>query len=211
MFYNCEKLTGRKGTKFDSFNPTDETYARLDGGKDKPGYFTGVYTVTLEAENGTADVNESGVKLNHVLEGTKLTFSATPNEGYVFEGWTNYDPASGLIVTDNVTVTANFKLQTFTVTFYDWNNTELKTETVEYGMAATAPADPVREGFVFTGWDSDFSKVTRDMKIYATYKSTEGIDNVQSDNVQCTKVLRNGQIYILRGEKMYDVSGKEIK
>ena len=210
MFNGCEKLAGRKGSKYDSSKPVDNTYARLDGGKDKPGYFSGVYTVTLEAENGSANVNESGVNLNHVLEGTKLTFSATPNEGYEFDGWTNYDSGSSLTVTDNVTVTANFKLQTFTVTFYDWNNTVLKTETVEYGKAATAPENPVREGYEFVGWDPDFSNVKSNLTVRAQYKSTEGIENVDvEDNPQ--KIVRDGQIYILVGEKMYDVSGQRVK
>jgi len=210
MFSGCKRLVGRSGTKFNSSDLTNKTYARLDGGKKHPGYFTGVYRVTLEAENGSANVNESGVNLNHVLEGTKLTFSATPNEGYVLSGWTNYNSGSSLTVTDNVTVTANFKLQTFTVTFYDWNNTVLKTETVEYGKAATAPENPVREGYEFAGWDTDFSNVKSNLTVRAQYKSTEGIDNVDvEDNPQ--KIVRDGQIYILRGEKMYDMTGKAIK
>ncbi len=37
------------------------------------------------------------------------------------------------------------------------------------------------------------------------------IDEVQSDQVPCTKVLRNGQIFILRGEKEYTLTGQEVK
>ena len=40
---------------------------------------------------------------------------------------------------------------------------------------------------------------------------TVDIDNVQSDKVQCTKVLRNGQIFILRGDKTYTVTGQEVR
>jgi hypothetical protein len=43
---------------------------------------------------------------------------------------------------------------------------------------------------------------------------SEGIDEVPSDDVQCTKaqkILRNGQIFILRGEKEYTVTGQEMK
>ena len=39
MFKGCEALEGGKGTKYD-FLVTDTTYARPDGGKDHPGYFT---------------------------------------------------------------------------------------------------------------------------------------------------------------------------
>ena len=38
-----------------------------------------------------------------------------------------------------------------------------------------------------------------------------GLENVQGDNVQCTKVLINGQLFILRGEKMYDAKGQLVK
>ena len=40
----------------------------------------------------------------------------------------------------------------------------------------------------------------------------QGIDNVQGDNVQSTKVqkiLRDGQIFILRGDKVYTIQGQE--
>ena len=38
-----------------------------------------------------------------------------------------------------------------------------------------------------------------------------GVDQVQSDQVQSTKVLINGELFILRGEKMYDATGKLVK
>ena len=39
----------------------------------------------------------------------------------------------------------------------------------------------------------------------------EGIDEVPSDQVPNTKVLRNGQIYIIRGDKTYTLQGQEVK
>ncbi len=38
-----------------------------------------------------------------------------------------------------------------------------------------------------------------------------GIGNVQGDEVQSTKVLINDQLFILRGEKMYDATGRLVK
>ena len=34
---------------------------------------------------------------------------------------------------------------------------------------------------------------------------------LQSNPTQCTKVIRDGQIYILRGEKVYTLQGQEVK
>ena len=39
MFYGCTSLIGGSGTKYNS-SYTDKTYARIDGGTSKPGYFT---------------------------------------------------------------------------------------------------------------------------------------------------------------------------
>ena len=42
-------------------------------------------------------------------------------------------------------------------------------------------------------------------------EGTEGLMDVQGDKVQCTKVLRNGQIIIRRGEEEYTIQGNRIK
>lgn len=60
---------------------------------------------------------------------------------------------------------------TYTVTFVDYNGSELKKEIVESGKTATAPADPVRNGFTFIGWDKAFDNVTGDLTITAQYES----------------------------------------
>lgn len=42
-------------------------------------------------------------------------------------------------------------------------------------------------------------------------QATEGIEDVQGDKVQCTKVLRNGVLYILRNGETYTATGQEVK
>ena len=41
--------------------------------------------------------------------------------------------------------------------------------------------------------------------------SPTAITNVQDDNVQTTKILRDNQIFILRGEKVYTLQGQEVR
>ena len=60
-------------------------------------------------------------------------------------------------------------VETFTVTFVDYDGTVLKTETVESGMSATAPAEPTREGYTFIGWSESYTNVTSDLIITAQY------------------------------------------
>ncbi|MBQ6079728.1 MAG: BspA family leucine-rich repeat surface protein, partial [Muribaculaceae bacterium] len=40
MFSDCTSLVGGKGTTYSSSNPTDKTYAHIDGGTSNPGYFS---------------------------------------------------------------------------------------------------------------------------------------------------------------------------
>lgn len=55
--------------------------------------------------------------------------------------------------------------------------------------------------------------IDEEMGSFETLSSeSEGLkDNVQSDKGQCVKMLRDGQVFIERGEKMYSPSGQELK
>jgi hypothetical protein len=46
---------------------------------------------------------------------------------------------------------------------------------------------------------------------FFTRGNAEGLMDVQGNKVQCTKVLRNGQIYIMYKGTMYNVQGNQIK
>ena len=46
---------------------------------------------------------------------------------------------------------------------------------------------------------------------FAYPSGAQGIENVQSDKVQSTKVLRNGMLYILHNGQMYDVMGRMME
>ena len=140
---------------------------------------------------GTADFSESGkpeawgsayqaaFNLNGVVTGSGVyqhgataTLTATPNEGYHFVQWSdgNTDNPRTMTIISDITLSAKFAINVYSVRFLDWNGTEIKVESVEYQSAATAPADPTREGYTFMGWDKDFSKVTEDMTITAQYQ-----------------------------------------
>lgn len=67
-------------------------------------------------------------------------------------------------------VLVNVKAPEYTVTFKDFDGKTLGTpQTIVYGNSATAPADPSRTGYTFTGWSPDFSYVTGDMTVTAQY------------------------------------------
>ena len=100
---------------------------------------------------------------------------------------------------------------TYTVTFLDWDGKVLSTQEVDEGTTAIAPDTPSREGYIFIGWDVAFDNVTSDLTVTAQYQSTEGLNDLYDDARVSYKILRNGQILILRGEKEYTVTGQEVR
>ena len=142
--------------------------------------------------------------------GMMVTPPADPvREGYTFKGWDSQDYTW---VVSDLTITATYYDETFTVRFYDWDGTLLSEQQVHYGQAAEAPADPAREGYTFLGWSEDFSAVTLDKYIVAMYHNDhEGIEDIQPDQVPNIKVMIDGVIYILRDGKIYNILGTEVR
>ena len=134
------------------------------------------HTVTFKDWNGTV------LKTQQVQYGGAATAPANPTRvGYTFTGW---DKAF-TNVTANLVVTAQYSINTYTVTFKDWNGTVLKTQQVQYGGAATAPANPTRTGYTFTGWDKAFNNVTANLVVTAQYVQNEPVSTpVPSDAPQ---------------------------
>ncbi len=139
-------------------------------------YSINSYTVTFKDWNGTV------LKTQQVQYGGAATAPANPTRaGYTFTGW---DKAF-TNVTANLVVTAQYSINTYTVTFKDWNGTVLKTQQVQYGGAATAPANPTRTGYTFTGWDKAFTNVTANLVVTAQYVQNEPVSTpVPSDAPQ---------------------------
>jgi uncharacterized repeat protein (TIGR02543 family) len=122
------------------------------------------YTVTFNDWNG-ATLGTSTVDYD-----TAATAPSNPTRtGYTFAGW---DAAFGNVVS-NMTVTATYTSNQYTVAFNDWNGATLGTSTVDYNAAATAPSNPTRAGYTFAGWDSAFSNVVSNMTVTATYTSNQ--------------------------------------
>jgi len=99
-------------------------------------------------------------------------------EYHIFSGW---NPTVNKTVTEDITYTATYKedknndnipdeeQNTYTVTFYGFNNEILSTQEVLVKMSATEPIIPTIDGYTFKGWDKEFTNIHSNLEVYASY------------------------------------------
>lgn len=76
-----------------------------------------------------------------------------PGEGRVFTGWKPALEPGATMPAKEMSYTAIFARNRFTVTYYKADGTTvIMSEDVDAGTALKAPEAPVREGYTFTGW-----------------------------------------------------------
>ena len=114
------------------------------------------YTVTFNSYGGTPVPPAQEVEY-----GLTATKPADPTlKGYTFAFWylgedeqnaTAYDFDTP--VTENITLTAKWNINKYTVTFNSYGGTPVPpAQEVEYGLTATKPADPTLKGYTFAFW-----------------------------------------------------------
>jgi uncharacterized repeat protein (TIGR02543 family) len=147
--------------------------------------YTQQHTVTF------VDPDNNVISTVTVNDGEAATAPTPPERtGYTFSNW-NVDYSN---VTTDLTVTAQYTINSYTVTFKDYNGDFIQDQSVEYGSAATAPADPTRTGYVFNGWDKTFTNITADLTVTATYIQTHTVTFVDPDNnVISTVTVNDGE------------------
>ena len=119
-------------------------------------HVTEEYTVTFNAYGGFPTPDEQ-----HVKSGEKAVLPAEPTlKGHTFAFWylgddeqnaTAYD--FNTPVTENITLTAKWNINKYTVTFNSYGGTPVPpAQEVEYGLTATKPDDPTLKGYTFAFW-----------------------------------------------------------
>ena len=126
------------------------------------------YTITFDTAGGS--------KIAPITQdyGTAITAPADPTrEGYTFIGWDKAIPTT--MPAENMTVTAQWEINQYTITFDTAGGSEIAPITQDYGTAITAPADPTREGYTFIGWDKAIPTTmpAENMTVTAQWKDTE--------------------------------------
>jgi len=70
----------------------------------------------------------------------------------------------------------------FTVEFIDFDGRVISTQDIAYGLDASLPSTPLREGYNFTSWDCELTEVTSDLTIIAIYTPIEYVINFESND-----------------------------
>ena len=145
---------------------------------------TNMYTVQFDAQGGSAVANQTVPYDGTVTEPTPAPVLA----GHTLEGWYKEEACTNLwnfttdTVTSDMTLYANWTLNTYTVSFNTQGGSTVPAQTVSHGEMVNKPADPTKTGFTFTNWYNesaclnlwDFTTpVTSDITLYAGWKEDE--------------------------------------
>jgi uncharacterized repeat protein (TIGR02543 family) len=167
----------RTGYTFTGWSPVPPAWMPADDLEVIAQWELNSYTVSFETGEGT------GIPAQTVDFGDKATEPEEPEKsGYAFAGWftdagytTRYD--FDTLVTDNLTLYARWLVR-YTVSFETGVGSPVDDVKVNEGEKLTPPAQPVLEGYVFSGWyiDEDFTTqydfeaaVTGDLTLYAKW------------------------------------------
>lgn len=158
-WYDNENLTGSPVTAIgDTETGNKEYWAKWEINQ---------YTITVKPENGKADIT---ITQDY---GTPITAPTLTREGYQFNGWDKTFPTT--MPAENMTITAKWKVNQYTITFDSNGGSEIAPITQDYGTAIAAPADPTREGYTFIGWDRDIPEImpAENITLKAKWKDIE--------------------------------------
>ena len=144
------------------------------------------YAVTFDTDGGSTVASQS------VANGGKVTKPEDPTkEGFTFDKWVKKDTTAGettetewdfekATVTSNITLTAKWKVVSYTVTFNTDGGSEVAKQSVNRGDKVTKPENPKKEGYTFdkwftksgettSTWDFDKDTVISDITLYAKW------------------------------------------
>ena len=123
------------------------------------------YTITFDTDGGSA---VTSITQDY---GTAITAPAAPTKtGYTFDGWDRAIPET--MPAEDVTVTATWKINQYTITFNTDGGSKIDPITQDYGTAIIAPKAPTKTGYTFAGWSGKIPETmpARDMTVTAKWK-----------------------------------------
>ena len=158
----------REGYQFNGWDKTFPTTMPAENMIITAKWKANQYTITFDSNGGSeiAPITQD--------YGTAITAPANPTrEGYTFIGWDRDIPE--IMPAENMTVTAQWEINRYTITFDTAGGSEIAPITQDYGTAIVSPADPTREGYTFIGWDMEIPTTmpAENITLKARWRDTE--------------------------------------
>ena len=144
---------------------------------------------------------------------SSLNLPVPTKTGYRFTGWDSQAPTT--MPAENLTLTAVFAINQYTITYVLNNGQENIVDTYDYDTAIIAPASPEKRGYTFTGWSEEIpAKIgAENITVNANYEivtytisyDLDGGDvdeenpttyTVESDNITFINPTKEGYIFV---------------
>ena len=205
-------------SRWNDYTTENPRTVKVTSDKTYTAYFEpNTYSITKQcnSEEGTIKGVSSAKYLN------KVTLTAYPTAGHAFAQWSDgvVDNPRTFIITQDTTFAAEFTINTYEVII---NENEYGSTTgagvYNYGDEVTLVATP-HEGYSFIKWSNGVTDnpylfiITNNVTLSAEFDNISSVENTntQSQQSDTHKLLRNGQLLILRDGKTYNAMGAEIK
>ena len=139
-------------------------------------------TLYYDDHTGTTQHQETVIDGGDGTWNGTIARAADAQYTYTFIGWSTVNNADAVDANALLAVRADRHVypvyskvvNSYTVRFNNSDGTQLKSQTVQYGGSATAPADPTHPtdptNYIFQNWDVDFSFITGNLVVTAVYK-----------------------------------------
>ena len=153
----------REGYNFIGWTPDVEIMEDIEENYFKAIWEEATYYATFKVDDAVH------AKIDHLMGDVIDTPDEPYKEGYTFVGWNNFTEGVTTMPAEDVEFIAVFKLNKYDATFDagegffgtleepekddEGNVVTEKTVPTDFGAEIKAPADPVREGYTFGGWD----------------------------------------------------------
>ena len=140
--------------------------------------------------------------------GAALSPAAPSREGFVFVGWSK--PFNR--VTDRIFTVAQYAKEqsgSHVVKFVDGVDGSLVDSTL---IELDVPAPFAHEGLNFIGWEIVAGSIEQDITIQAVYEDpSQGLEDTEANEASARKIVRDGNLFILSGNKVYTATGTQVR
>ena len=219
-----ESLLAKKEGSKQSYQHTGGAATLFMGGYDKG---VNIYAINVIYDDATAvykvnhyqqNITDDDYSLFETEYPSGVVSTQTEAESKEYVGFDANNVCQEFITSDGMTeIDIYYDRKLYTISFIADGKT-IQSGQLRYGAtpscATPTKAEDEQYTYSFKGWNPEITSVTGDATYEAVFEAKEktpsGVDNVQSDNVPCTKVIKDGQLLLIYKGTIYNVLGNRI-